>query len=124
MTCTGTPDTDFWKRAENGIARFALPSRSSRPAMPSIRIPVTPANRRLLRRIRARELADWQQPKGANITLEHLRPVQPAEDAVAQRLFMFLALATVGALVQHGSALFRFVEGWSTFAGWIGGGLK
>jgi hypothetical protein len=53
---------DMNGKIENCDAPAGRDARQQADCAPSLRIPVTPGNRRLLRRLRAIEMAAWQEP--------------------------------------------------------------
>ncbi len=68
---------DMNGKIENSAATVWRDARRHADSAPSLRIPVTPGNRGLLRRLRAIELAAWQEP-GPGATSHPASTEQPS----------------------------------------------
>jgi len=66
-----------WNRATGACAESLSPRAMPRP-QPSLRIPVTPANREHLRKLRAAESAAWEMPASGPSERDGVAINQPA----------------------------------------------
>lgn len=85
----------------------------------TIRIPVTRANRAVLREMRARELALWDEEASGTSSTGSSRVNVPREDRESQVILLLLAGAALALWLQAATAAVRFVEGWEAFRGWV-----
>jgi hypothetical protein len=84
-----------------------------------IRIPVTRANRAVLRELRARELALWDEGASGAASTGSNRVTVPREDRESQVILLVLGAAGLALWLQSATAAVRFVEGWETFRRWV-----
>lgn len=91
--------------------------------VPSIRMPVTAANREALREMRARELSLWEDSFTGRRGTPANRVEMPKEDRESQMILLVLAGAALALWLQTASAAVEFVERWETFRalveGWV-----
>ena len=100
-------------------AQLQKPNRI--PAVASLRVPVTPANREYLRAVRLAELAGWQQTSAANGHAALRAEVQQALRHQRGETRVLTGLAAVGLLaVATGvAASLDFVAHWTQFTNFV-----
>lgn len=94
-------------------------SRGGERGCESVRIPVTPENREVLRSMRARELATWEAATGGAGVQATGRLELPRPDRESQWILLLLAGTGLGLWLQATTAAIRFLEGWEEFRAWI-----
>ncbi len=96
----------------------ALPGPRPAPkgaAGPTIRIPVTRANRARLRHLRALELGPWIDSGLASHSPTSKRSDPPAPDRESQVIVLVLATAALAMLVQSTPVVAAFLDRWGIF---------
>jgi len=84
-----------------------------------IRIPVTRANQAVLRELRARELALWDEETPDGDGGVPNRVELPREDRESQVILLVLGAAALALWIQAATAAVRFLEGWEAFRVWV-----
>ncbi|MBL9127367.1 MAG: hypothetical protein JNL97_06960 [Verrucomicrobiales bacterium] len=80
---------------------------------------MTPENRGVLRELRARELALWEDAPGDAGASPRGSLETPREDRESQLILMLLGATALAIWLHTTVAAMRFVEGWDSFRGWI-----
>lgn len=115
-TCGDMSDTTLFFRSPFSAGQWLSGrQQAEQPTVetPVIRIPVIPANRERLRKLRARELEVW----GAEATEAEERPgyLNPPPDREAGWVLLLLGGVAAGALLQSSTMLLVVVEHWERF---------
>jgi hypothetical protein len=109
-------DTAFLERRK--VPPPAPRTRSVPPTAAVLRIPVTPANRARLRRLRFEELQLWEAADARRFPTPGRLP-DPEPDREGHAILVLLGGVALTALVQSTWAVSAFVQKWGAFRAFV-----
>ncbi len=94
-------------------------SQGGEAGLPPIRIPVTPKNQAMLRELRARELALWEESMPDGVFEIPIRWEEPRPDRESRLILVLLGGGALALWLQASSMAVQLVAGWDRFRGWL-----